>query len=65
MPSAEVAKRLNEYETRNNINADLLEALEKIADTSPNWMQKDAVADSERRMRQIAQEAIRKAKEKP
>lgn len=29
MPSAEVAKRLNEYETQNNINADLLEACVK------------------------------------
>ena len=46
------------------INAELLEALEKIADTSPNWMRKDAVADSERRMRQIAIEAIQQAKEK-
>ena len=44
-------------------STDLLEALEKIADTSPNWMRKDAVADSERRMRQIATEAIHKAKE--
>ena len=33
-------------------------ALSDIADTSPNWMQKNAVEDSERRMRQIAQDAL-------
>jgi chromosome segregation ATPase len=34
------------------------EALEQIVDTSPNWMQADAVADSERRMRDIARAAL-------
>jgi len=32
MPSAEVAKRLNEYEPLNNTNADLLEVLIALVD---------------------------------
>lgn len=32
MPSEEVAKRLNEYETQNNTNADLLEVLIALVD---------------------------------
>ena len=40
-------------------NERLREALVAIADTSPNWMQKDAVADSEKRMRQMAEDALK------
>jgi len=36
----------------------LVEALRQIEDTAPDWMQPDAVADSERRMREIAREAL-------
>ena len=44
-----------ELDRKNKI---LLQAVEDISSTSPNWMEKDAVASSERRMRQIARDAI-------
>ena len=50
-----LAIQLTQLEAKNN---EYHVALQNIADTSPNWMQKDAVEDSERRMRKLAQDAL-------
>jgi hypothetical protein len=54
----EVTQLGAESETLKTKNKTFHNALSDIADTSPCWMQKDAVADSERRMRKIAQDAL-------
>lgn len=57
---AEEDKRILEARLR-----DAQEALRVIEDTSPNWMAPNAVADSERRMREIARAALRAAEAPP
>ena len=63
MPSDEVERHLNEHATLKREKHQYFLALRDIADTSPNWMQKDAVGDSEKRMRKIAVDALLKGKE--
>lgn len=51
-------ERIAQLETKNGA---LMDALRNIAYTPTNWMSKNAVEDSERRMRQIAFDAYYKS----